>query len=63
MRLESIRFRYVLGRSEGENCYHVWADPPSGSALHASDRSLVRIQFRPGGAVPDGTELTLQLQP
>jgi hypothetical protein len=56
------RFRHVEAWSGGSKCFQVWAEPPQGSPLAASERHLVRIEFGPGQVQPDSTALDLQLR-
>lgn len=55
------RFRHVEAWSGGKKCFRVWAEPPQGAALSASEGELVRIEFR-NVVVPDSVELHLRLR-
>ena len=55
------RFRHSMSWSGGRKCFRLWAEPPQGSALAASDSQFVRIDFQ-DGAVPDSVELVFQLR-
>ena len=55
------RFRHTESWSGGDKCFRLWAEPPQGSSLSASESRLVRIDF--GMTVsPDSVDVALQLR-
>ena len=46
----------------GNKCWRLWATPPAGSGLSASDTVLVNSGFSGMGAQPDSVELFLRLR-
>lgn len=46
----------------GNKCWRLWATPPAGSGLSASDTVLVNIGFSGMEAKPDSVELLLRLR-
>lgn len=55
------RFRHTASWSGGRKCFRLWAEPPQGSGLAASDSQDVRVDF--GATVrPDSVELLLKLR-
>jgi hypothetical protein len=55
------RFRHKESWAGGYKCFRVWAEPPPGSALVASDGENVRIEYL-REVFPDSIELHLQLR-
>jgi hypothetical protein len=55
------RFRHTESWSGGRKCFRVWAEPPQGSPLAASDSQFVRIGFLQAPR-PDSVEVALRLR-
>lgn len=58
----SGRFAFSNVWTGGNKCWRLWATPPAGSGLSASDTVLVNIDFSGMGAKPDSVELLLRLR-
>jgi hypothetical protein len=55
------RFRHTESWSGGRKCFRVWAEPPQGSALSASEPQNVRIDFL-DAVIPDSVDLRITLR-
>ena len=56
------RFAFSNAWSGGKKCWRLWAVPPAGSGLSASDTVIVNIDFSGIGAKPDSVEILLRLR-
>ena len=55
------RFRHIESWSGGRKCFRLWAEPPQGSTLSASESQLVQINYGMT-VVPDSVDVTLRLR-